>query len=200
LLGDIFWHFRFRRKVILKNLNIAFPDKDLKWKKSIGKKCFQSIGSVLFEFFRLPSYFSTGKLNKILVIDKGKELLEKYRDTGAVLVSCHLGNWEIAGAMISAMGHKLSVLAYRQKNNTVHKLMHRISILRSSVRLSQGLYATAFRHLEAERIYRISCRSEYDGRAGYLCGFLWQTGHCRGPAGKISCQNAKTNSVFLRVL
>jgi len=125
-LGSIFWHMRFRRKIILKNLDIAFPDHDLQWKKKIGKKCFQSIGSVLFEFFRLPGYFRDGTLDNILVIDKGKELLEKYRDSGAILITCHLGNWELAGARISAGGHKLTALAYRQKNSMVHKLMRKI--------------------------------------------------------------------------
>ncbi|MCK5878809.1 MAG: lipid A biosynthesis acyltransferase [Holophagae bacterium] len=126
LLGRIFWHIRFRRKIILKNLDIAFPDKDLQWKKAIGKKCFQSIGSVLFEFLRIPFYFRNNKLDEILVIEKGEDLLEKYRDTGAILVTCHLGNWELAGPGISAKGHKLTVLAYRQKNNITHKFMHKI--------------------------------------------------------------------------
>lgn len=125
LLGSVFWYTRFRRQIILKNLNIAFPDKDLKWKKSIGKKCFQSIASVLFEFLRLPSYFRDGKLGDILIIEKGEELLEKYKNTGAILVSCHFGNWELAGAVISARGHKLSALAYKQKNDKIHKFMHK---------------------------------------------------------------------------
>jgi len=126
ILGSVLWHAHFRRKIILKNLNIAFPDKDLHWKKSIGKRCFQSIASVLFEFLKLSSYFCDNKLDSILVIDKGRELLEQHRDTGAIIVSCHLGNWELAGAMISSMGIKLSVLAYRQKNGWVHNFMHKI--------------------------------------------------------------------------
>ncbi|PJB82419.1 MAG: lipid A biosynthesis acyltransferase [Acidobacteria bacterium CG_4_9_14_3_um_filter_49_7] len=133
LLGSIFWHIRFRRKIILKNLNIAFPNKNLQWKKTIGKKCFQSIGSVLFEFFRLPVYFRDDKLDNILVVDKGQDLLEKYKDTGAILITCHLGNWELAGARISAWGHKLTALAYRQKSNIVHKYMHKI---RSSYKMN----------------------------------------------------------------
>ncbi len=126
ILGNFFWYIRFRRKIIMKNLDIAFPEQNRKWKKKTGKRCFQSIASVLFEFLKLPDYFTSGKLNQILVIDKGANILEKYRNTGAVLISCHLGNWEIAGAMISALKCKLSVLAYRQKNEKVHRFMHKI--------------------------------------------------------------------------
>ncbi|NOZ12115.1 MAG: lysophospholipid acyltransferase family protein [Acidobacteria bacterium] len=125
-LGTILWKCRFRREIILKNLHIAFPEKNMKWKQNVGKKCFQSIASVLFQFMKLPACFHSGELDEILKLEKGEELLDKYREQGAVLVSCHLGNWELAGARISASGNKVTALAYRQKNNRVHRYMHKI--------------------------------------------------------------------------
>ncbi len=125
-LGSFLWRTGLRKKVILKNLEIAFPEKNREWRNNIGLECYKHIGRILFEFGRLPSYLCTGEIKELVVFEKGEELLEKYRDKGAVLITGHLGNWEISGAALGSRGYKLYALAYKQKNKKVNDFLHKI--------------------------------------------------------------------------
>ncbi len=125
-LGHFVWKMGLRKDVILKNLDIAFPDKDLKWKNEIGKKFYEHIGRVVMEFGRLPNYLCTKEIKNLVVIEEGEELLERYRKTGAILITGHLGNWEMMGTGLGSKGYKISALAYKQKNKKVNDLLHEI--------------------------------------------------------------------------
>ena len=125
-LGRFVWRTGLRKKVILKNLEIAFPERDLVWRNEIGKKFYEHIGRVVMEFGRLPNYFCTKEIGTLVVVKEGGELLEKYRNTGAVLISGHLGNWEMMGTSLASKGFKISALAYKQKNKRVNDLLHQI--------------------------------------------------------------------------
>jgi KDO2-lipid IV(A) lauroyltransferase len=42
---------------------------------------------------------------------------------GAIIVTGHFGNWEVAGAVVAARGYPLDVVAVRQRNRLVDRLM-----------------------------------------------------------------------------
>ncbi|RMA97781.1 lysophospholipid acyltransferase family protein [Hydrogenothermus marinus] len=123
-IGSLFWNLGYRKKVILKNLDIAFPEKTLDWKLNIGKKSLQNLGRVLTEFPKIPEYIKTGYIEEIFEIKKGKELLEK--EEGKILVSAHIGNWELAGAGLSYNIEGMVSLAYRMKNKKLNDLITKI--------------------------------------------------------------------------
>ena len=125
-LGRFVWKTGLRKKVILRNLDIAFPDRDLEWKKETGKKFYEHIGRVIMEFGRLPNYLCTKEIKDLVVFEEGEELLEKYRKTGAILITGHLGNWEMMGTGLASKGYKISALAYKQKNKKINDLLHEI--------------------------------------------------------------------------
>ena len=120
-IGSLFWSLRYRKKVILRNLDIAFPEKPLKWKLSIGKKSLQNIGRVLTEFPKIPKYVETGQIEEIFQIVKGKELLET--EGGKILISAHIGNWELAGAGLSYNYDNIYDLAFRMRNKKLNNLI-----------------------------------------------------------------------------
>jgi KDO2-lipid IV(A) lauroyltransferase len=125
-IGKLLWLLRYRRKVIFTNLDIAFPEKDLEWKKDIAKKSTIHIGRILAEFPKLPDYYKTGEIGKIFKIIKGKEILEKYRNDGFLFTSAHLGNWEL---LLSGLAYNLGemyTLAYRQENELAYKITKEI--------------------------------------------------------------------------
>ena len=63
--GSLLWKLGYRKKVILRNLEIAFPDKPIDWKLQVGKKSLQNIGRVLFELPKIPQYIQTKEIEKI---------------------------------------------------------------------------------------------------------------------------------------
>jgi len=120
-IGSLLWYGGYRKKVILKNLEIAFPEKSLEWKKKIGKLSLQNIGRTLTEFPKIPSYVRSGEIDRIFSIERGRELLHK--KGGKILVTAHIGNWEIGGAGIAREIGEIISLAYRMKNKKVNQII-----------------------------------------------------------------------------
>ncbi|SNZ02992.1 KDO2-lipid IV(A) lauroyltransferase [Persephonella hydrogeniphila] len=124
LIGSLFWNAGYRKKVILKNLDIAFPEKDLNWKKKTGKSSLQNIGRTLTEFSKIPDYIKTGQIKDIFTVEKGREILEI--EGGKIIITAHIGNWEIGGAGLSYMYGNVVSLAYRIKNKKLNQLITEI--------------------------------------------------------------------------
>ncbi len=118
--------FKYRKEVVFKNLDIAFPEKDKEWKENIYRGTISNIGRNIIEFPKIPQYFKSGSIKNIVQIKKGKENLDKYRGKGAILVTAHLGNWEIAGSGLTAYSYPITALAYRQKNTEINNLIEKI--------------------------------------------------------------------------
>ncbi len=125
-LGSLFWKTGIRKKVVLRNLEIAFPDKDKKWRDEIGKKAYIHLGRVIMEFGKLSDYLCTKKIKDLIVIEEGYDLLEKHKNCGTILITGHIGNWEMLGTGLAAKGFKVSALAYKQKNEKVNEILHEI--------------------------------------------------------------------------
>lgn len=120
-IGSLFWHAGYRKKVILKNLNIAFPEKSQEWKLETGKLSLQNIGRTLTEFPRIPQYVRSGEIDRIFSIERGRELL--HSEGGKILVTAHIGNWELGGAGLSRETGEIVSLAYRMKNKKMNSLI-----------------------------------------------------------------------------
>ncbi len=118
--------FKYRKEVVFKNLDIAFPEKDKEWKENIYRGTISNIGRNITEFPKIPQYFKSGSIKNIVQIKEGKEILDKYRGKGAILVTAHLGNWEIAGSGLTAYSYPITALAYRQKNTEINNLIEKI--------------------------------------------------------------------------
>ncbi|RMD45859.1 MAG: lipid A biosynthesis acyltransferase [Aquificota bacterium] len=125
-IASLLRSLKYRKDVVFKNLEIAFPDKDKKWKEKIYSETLLNMGRNLAEFFKIPQYYKTGEIKHIFSINEGKGILDKYKGKGAILVTAHLGNWEIAGSGLVSSGYKITALAYRQKNKNVNSFIEEI--------------------------------------------------------------------------
>lgn len=108
LLAFIFYHFiPIRKNVVIKNLNIAFPNLSKKEIKRLTKKSYINLFIVLIEILYLP-YLNKEELENLVEITK-KDIMEKAlsQNRGLIFVSAHFGNWEIM-AISSAIKLNLS--------------------------------------------------------------------------------------------
>ena len=126
LLGSLLNFIGYRKKVILKNLDIAFPELDKSEREKIAKGVLQYIGRNIVDFVRIPVYSRKNQVLDIADIVEGKDLLDKYKNKGAILITGHIGNWEILGAVISKLNYKITVLAYRQENKEINQFIESI--------------------------------------------------------------------------
>ena len=125
-IGSILYFLNYRKDVVEKNLNIAFPDKDISWKNFIRKKSLENIGRVIVEFPRQVDYVESGKIKQLVEIEKGSELLEYIKKSGGIIVSGHISNWEMGGAILSFYLNGITDLAYRQRNEKINEIITEI--------------------------------------------------------------------------
>lgn len=131
LIGYILYISNYRKSVVEKNLQIAFPEKDSDWRNYIRKKCMENICRVLVEFPKQKDYVQQGKIKDIVLFERGLENILK-EEKGAIITTAHISNWEIAGAGLSAYVDGIVDLAYRQRNERINKLL-------TDIRTSSGI-------------------------------------------------------------
>jgi KDO2-lipid IV(A) lauroyltransferase len=119
-------HFCFSkadRQAVEDNLKIVFKTDHVP--SSQVRAVFHNFGKYLLEFFtmtkRLQPAFIESNV-RIKNIEYLNEVLQKGK--GGILVSAHVGNWEMGGAVLPMLGFPLSVIALSHKDPRVNALFN----------------------------------------------------------------------------
>jgi KDO2-lipid IV(A) lauroyltransferase len=115
-------HARLRR-VGMRNLEIAFPDKSPAERRRIIRGVFTSLGRLLAEVCLFPSY-TTQNVAQVAVYD-GFENFEsaQRRGKGVLFLTGHFGGWEIGSFVHSLHGHPLRIVVRPLDNPYVNELV-----------------------------------------------------------------------------
>jgi KDO2-lipid IV(A) lauroyltransferase len=122
VIGGLAWHFMpLRRKIILKNLRIAYAgEKDLIKIQRMAKECFRRTGANLISAAR-TARTAPQQLGSVIHIEN-LELLEQAMagGKGVVLLLTHMGNWELLSRLVHLFppGARAGAF-YRPLNNTL---------------------------------------------------------------------------------
>lgn len=119
LLGNL-------RRTAKINLEIAFPEKTSTEREEIAKAAFLNLGRILTEVSRFNK-ISVEELEQLVKIEFDEETAkiyeaEKAKGRGTIIVSPHLGNWEIAVFAYSAFREPLSYLARPLDNPLIEEM------------------------------------------------------------------------------
>jgi len=125
-IGSLLYKLGYRKDTLLRNFEIAFPELSYEEKLKLAKKTLQFMGINLVEFARIPLYVRNNQVLDLVKIEEGKEILEKYNHKGAILITGHIGNWEITNVALGGYGYKIVSLAYRQKNEEINRIINEI--------------------------------------------------------------------------
>lgn len=125
LLGD-FWFYliRFRRKIVLENLDQIFGDR---WSEAqiqnVARENFRHYGKMLVEIFQSLSW-SARDFQANIQVD-GWENIKPYleRGEGVFLITCHYGNWELLIGSGVANGVPADVVIKRPRWRWVSSLL-----------------------------------------------------------------------------
>jgi len=120
-LADLHYFLAFRdRRFVKANLKVIFPEKENKELRKISKMVFRNFAKYLADFFRFE------KLNRSY-IDKNIKLENlHYFDQalasgkGVVVLTAHLGNWELGGVVLAQLGYPFWAVALSHKNKKVN--------------------------------------------------------------------------------
>lgn len=121
-------HGRLRR-VGLRNLEIAFPDKTLRARRRILKAVFTGMGRQLAEFCRFPRY-TRENVGQVAIYD-GFEHFDaaRARGKGVLFLTAHMGGWEIGSFAHSLYGNPLHIVVRPLDNPYLDALVDRYRTL-----------------------------------------------------------------------
>lgn len=105
-----------RREICRRNLSHAFPDWNSERIEAVTSNVFDNIGRTTFEILRITT--TTTKSLPALVDSPPLAILDNAcaQGKGVLLLSGHVGNWELFAGWIRAMGYPLDVVVKPMRN------------------------------------------------------------------------------------
>lgn len=104
------------------NLRLAFPELDQRARTEIGRGVFRNLGRLLGEISQFPRY-NCNNISSIVAYSGLENYLEaKAQGRGVILLTGHIGAWELSVYAHSIYGHPMSFLARRVDNPLVERL------------------------------------------------------------------------------
>jgi len=115
-------HFRLRR-VGLRNLALAFPEKSKSERARILRGEFTSLGRQLAEVCHFPKY-TLENVNQVIVYDGFENYERAYaRGKGVLFLTAHFGGWELSAFSHSMHGHWMHVVMRPMDNLYLDRLI-----------------------------------------------------------------------------
>ena len=106
-----------RKRVVERQIAAAFPDLSPEGVINLARESYEHLGRTFIETALLDSLGKDGLQKLVETVDGWEEIEEVMsKGKGAVLVTGHIGNWELAGAYVAARGVPLDVIARGMAN------------------------------------------------------------------------------------
>ena len=112
----VYCFMRRLRRVGCRNLELALPALSSKSRKKILRGVYMHLGWQLVEFCRMPRYTPENTRNWLRTEGLDHYLQAKARGKGVLIVTGHLGAWELSSFYHSMMGHPMGMVIRRLDN------------------------------------------------------------------------------------
>ena len=126
LLGTIFYAIdRPHRRIVKRNLRFAYPDWSPSQIRVTARGIFHNLGITLIEIMRMI-WWSPGDFFKNVKVEGERHLLKALADgRGAVVISAHIGNWEVALAFAACiLGLPVTAIVKRMRFNPLDRWLN----------------------------------------------------------------------------
>lgn len=174
---------RIRADVTEEQLRRAFPERDEAWIRAVARGAYEHLGREAVMVIRLS------RLGREAIIEatevEGFDALRAAvaEGNGALVVTGHLGNWEIGGAGVAARGVPLDAVARPQGNPLVDRLINDArERLGMTVVPMGGATKQALRSLRAGRVVALVADQDARRRGAFVPFFGRLASSHRGPA------------------
>jgi KDO2-lipid IV(A) lauroyltransferase len=136
-----YWLHPRLRRVGMRNLALAFPEKSPAERERILKGVYFSLGRLLAEIPKFPDY-TLENVDRIAVYD-GLEnyLAARDRGKGVLFMTAHLGGWEIGSFVHSLHGHWLNIVGRDLDNPLLNRWVKQMRELHGNKTHDKDEYA-----------------------------------------------------------
>ena len=129
-LGAVVWALMSRlRRVGMRNLKMALPEKTEKERRRILREQFRSLGWQMGEFCKMSGYTAEEASRFIRYQGLEHYLAARAKGKGVLVLTGHLGAWELSSFYHSLMGYPMSLVIRRLDNPLVDAYVNRIRCL-----------------------------------------------------------------------
>jgi KDO2-lipid IV(A) lauroyltransferase len=126
-IGAVLWHLLGRlRRVGLENLRRSFPDKTEAERAVILRGVYRSLGWQIGEFCKMPGYTAAQASEFIRYEGLEHCLAARAKGRGVLVLTGHLGAWELSSYYHSLMGYPMSLVIRRLDNPLVDAFVNAI--------------------------------------------------------------------------
>lgn len=121
LISDLRYIFAYQdRKEVTENLKAIFPDKSDSQISKIRIRIFRNFAKYLVDFFRF-SELDAGYIKKNVKLENVGYLdMALSKGKGAIVLSAHLGNWELGAAVLALLGYPFWAVALTHKYKKIN--------------------------------------------------------------------------------
>jgi KDO2-lipid IV(A) lauroyltransferase len=128
-----YWlHFQLRR-VGMRNLAVAFPEKGERERRRILRGVFTSLGRQFAEVCHFPKY-TLPNVGQVIVYDGLENYLAAHaRGKGVLYLTAHMGGWELSAFTHSLQGHWTHVITRSMDNVHLDRLIRRYRIMHGNI-------------------------------------------------------------------
>ncbi len=182
ILGSIAYLLDARhRRIVRRNLKFANPEWPLDKINKISRKTFQNTGITVLEICQMTCFSKEDILQKVRI--RGKEnLLNTIKSPeGVIMISAHIGNWEMCSLFLSCYMQKSVVVVAQNQPNIIERIIHKLRTSTGNVIVSKkGAMIKLVRTL----------------RKGKMIGLLIDQGTSRGEGVDVTFFGHKTNATY----
>jgi len=125
----VYWAFGRLRRVGRRNLELAFRNLPGISRRRILRGLYRHLGWQLVEFCRMARYTPENTRGWMRTEGLDHYLAAQARGKGVLIVTGHLGAWELSGFYHSLMGHAMSVVIRPLDNRRLDNFVNRIRCL-----------------------------------------------------------------------
>lgn len=117
------------RRVGERNLELALPELPIAQRRRILRCLFRNLGWQLVEFCRMPRYSTLNVNGWIRIEGVDNYLAAEQRGKGVLVLTGHLGAWELSSFYHSLMGHPMSMVIRRLDNRLLDEYVNSVRCL-----------------------------------------------------------------------
>ena len=118
--SDVHYLFAYKdRRSVMANLKAIFPDKTEKELESLRLAMFRNFAKYLVDFLRFEKLSKDNRDNYIHI--EGLKYIDEAlkRGKGAIILSAHIGNWEMGGVAMALAGYSIGAVALPHRHKAV---------------------------------------------------------------------------------
>ena len=133
----VYWCFGRLRRVGMRNLELALPELSPQARKKILKRVYIHLGWQLVEFCRMTRYTAENTRNWMRTEGLEHYLTAQARGKGVLIITGHLGAWELSSFYRSLMGHPMGMIIRNLDNRRLDAYVNGIRCLHGNFVISK---------------------------------------------------------------